>query len=58
MVPVTICTWKTPIRMIRFNQHTPLVLFCRTQANSADADQNAASDQGLYCMFTECSIND
>ena len=26
------------------------------QANSADPDQNPASDQGLHCLRTDCSI--
>ena len=33
--------------------------FCGAQANSADSDQmpqNVRSDQGLYCLLTDCSI--
>ena len=36
-----------------------VLLVGHRQANSADSDQlqqNAASDQGLHCLFTECSI--
>ena len=32
----------------------PSVLFWDI-GNSIDPDQNAASDQGLYCLLTECS---
>ena len=34
--------------------------FCGAQSNSADLNQtphNAASDQGLYCLLSECSFD-
>ena len=36
-----------------------LAFFCGTCANSVDPDQtpqNVASDQGLHCLLTECSV--
>ena len=45
------------INEIKFKQS--LVLFCGTSSNSGDQDQtpqNAASDQVLHCLLTECSI--
>ena len=41
------------------NLYKPSVIFCWTKANSADSyriPQNVASDQGLHCLLTECSI--
>ena len=41
------------------NLYKPRVLFCGTYVNSGDPaqmPQNAASDQGLHCLLTECSI--
>ena len=39
--------------------HTNLVSFCGTWANCAEPDQipqSVASDPGLHCLLTECSI--
>ena len=44
---------------VHINPYKPDVLFCGTKANRADPDQtplNAASDKGLHCLLTECSI--
>ena len=44
--------------MHSFNPYKPSILFVG-YANSADPDQtpqSAASDQGLHCLLTECSI--
>ena len=42
-----------------FLTHISLASFLRDVANSADPDQtpqNTASDQGLHCLLTYCSI--
>ena len=41
---------------IHSNPYKPIVFFVGHWANSADRDQNAASDQGLHCLLTECNI--
>ena len=41
------------------NPYKPSVLFVEIKANSGDRDQTpqkTASDQGLHCLLTECSI--
>ena len=44
-----------------FNPFKSTALFCGTKADSADPDQIPqnllASDHGLFCLLTECSIN-
>ena len=44
----------------RVNPYKPIVLFVDIgKPNRADPDQtphNAASDQGVHCLLTECSI--
>ena len=44
------------VRECDINSVISLASFCEKKTNSADSDQNAASDQDLHCLLTECSI--
>ena len=57
MCKASTCTNFTELK--NFNPYKPSVFFGGTYTNSADPDQtpqNAVSDQGLHCLFKECSI--